>query len=85
MTNGIVKLMYKRDKIHELAVKRKDGSLMSEYRKLRNIVTDMIKKNTEKGSILRTSVIHHVQILVRFGQSLVVSYPRSMLNQSLET
>ena len=28
---------------HELAVKRKDNSLMNEYRKLRNTVTDMIK------------------------------------------
>ena len=36
MTSDIVKLMYKRDKIHELAVKRKDNSLMNEYRKLRN-------------------------------------------------
>ena len=43
MTSDIVKLMYKRDKIHELAVKRKDYSLMNEYRKLRNTVTDMIK------------------------------------------
>ena len=43
MTSDIVKLMYKREKIHELAVKRKDDSLMNEYRKLRNTVTDMIK------------------------------------------
>ena len=43
MTSYIVKLMYKRDTIHELAVKRKDDSLMNEYRKLRNTVTDMIK------------------------------------------
>ena len=43
MTSDIVKLMYKRDKIHDLAVKRKDDSLMNVYRKLRNAITDMIK------------------------------------------
>ena len=48
MTSDIVKLMYKRDKIHELAVKRKDDSLMNEYRKLRNTVTDMIKDRKRK-------------------------------------
>ena len=41
---------------------------MDEYRKLRNIVTD---KKMGKGSILLMSVIHHVRILVHFGQNLV--------------
>ena len=48
MTSDIVKFMYKRDRIHNLAAKRKDDSLMDEYRKLRNSVTDMIKKNRKK-------------------------------------
>ena len=48
MTSDIVKLMYKRDRIHNLAVKRKDDSLMDEYRKLRNSVTDMIKNRKKE-------------------------------------
>ena len=49
MTSDIVKFMYKRDRIHNLAVKKKDDSLMGEYRKLMNSVTDVIKKKQEKG------------------------------------
>ena len=84
MTSDIVRLMYKRDKIHDLAVKRKDDSLMNKYRILRNAVTDMIKK-TGKGSISLMSVIRHAQILVHFGRNLVALYLRSMLNPFLET
>ena len=46
----IVKLMYERDRVHELAVKRKDDVLMENYRKLRNSITGMIK--TGKGNTL---------------------------------
>ena len=77
ITNEIAKLMYKRDKIRELAVKRTDDSLLNKYRKCRNAVTDMIKGR--KGSIW-TSVIHQVQILVHFARNLVVLYPRSISN-----
>ena len=60
MTSDIVKLMYKRDKFHELAVKRKDDSLMNEYRKLRYTVTDMIKDRkrayfTDVSNSIRTN------------------------------
>ena len=43
ITRDIVKMMYDRDRIHELAVKRKDTVLMEKYRKMRNTMTDIIK------------------------------------------
>ena len=43
ITREIVKLMYERDRVHELAVKRKGDVLMENYRKLRNSITGMIK------------------------------------------
>ena len=48
VTRDIVKMMYDRHRIHELADKRKDTVLMEKYRKMINTITDMIKK-MEKG------------------------------------
>ena len=81
-SNPFVKLMYKIDKIHELAVKRNDDTLMNEYRSLRNTVAHMIKNR--KRNLLLMSVIHHVQIRVNFGRNLVLLYPKSLLNQFQE-
>ena len=60
ITREIVKLMYERDRVHELAVKRKDDVLMENYRKLRNSITGMIKNRkmeyfNEVSHSLRTS------------------------------
>ena len=43
ITREIVRLMYERDRVHKLAVQRKDDMLMENYRKLRNTITGMIK------------------------------------------
>ena len=60
ITRDIVKMMYDRDRIHELAVKRKDTVLMEKYRKMRNTITDMIKNRkreyfSEVSNSLRSS------------------------------
>ena len=60
ITRDIVKMMYGRDRIHELAVKRKDNVLMEKYRKMGNTITDIIKNRkreyfSELSNSLRTS------------------------------
>ena len=60
ITRDIVKMMYDRDRIHELAVKRKDTVLMENYRKMRNTITDIIKNRkreyfSEVSNSLRSS------------------------------
>ena len=71
ITREIVKLMYERDRVHELAVKRKDDVLMENYRKLSNSITGMIQ--TGKGNTLTRLVIHCELVLVRFGPNLTTS------------
>ena len=60
ITRDIVKMMYDRDRIHELAVKRKDTVFMEKYRKMRNTITDIIKNRkkeyfSEVSNSLRSS------------------------------
>ena len=62
--------MYERDRVHELAVKRKDNVLMENYRKLNNSITGMIK--TGKGNTVTRLVIHCVLVLVRFDPNNVI-------------
>ena len=79
ITRNVVKLMYERDPVHELAVKRKDV-LMENYSKLINTITGMIK-NPGKWNDLTRSAIHCVQVIVRFGPSVTTSYQRLIWNQ----
>ena len=49
ITRDIVKIMHDRDRIHELAVNKKDTVLMEKYRKMRNTITAIIKNRKREN------------------------------------
>ena len=60
ITRDIIKIIFDRDRIHELAVKRKDTVLMEKHRQMRNTITDIIKNRkreyfSEVSNSLRSS------------------------------
>ena len=79
ITRDIVKMMYDRDRIHELAVKRKDLVLMEKYRKMRNTITDIIINR--KWEYFSESAIHCVLVRVLFGLNSIPWYLRLIWNQ----
>ena len=45
VTPNIIKLMYKRDFLHDKAIKTGDSDIWANYKKMRNLVNRTIKKN----------------------------------------
>jgi hypothetical protein len=81
ITHEVIKLMYKRDYLHNKATKSKDDQIWSDYKKIRNLVNRTIQKN--KHDYYSSVIDNHKENTKRFWKEMAKIMPNKLNTSSI--